>query len=67
MLVEKSGEGASARVYKAVRSGPMGFRKEVAIKQLRPHVANGKKPVKPLINEARLAGFLRPPNIVETH
>ena len=67
MLVEKIGEGASARVYRAVRSGPMGFRKEVAIKQLRPHVAKGKKAVKALINEARLGGFLRHPNIVEIH
>jgi len=67
VLVEKIGEGASARVYKAVRSGPMGFRKEVAIKQLRPHVARGKKAVKALINEARLGGFLRHPNIVEVH
>ena len=54
-------------MYKAVRSGPMGFRKEVAIKQLRPHVAKGKKAVKALINEARLGGFLRHPNIVEIH
>jgi len=67
VLVEKIGEGASARVYKAVRSGPMGFRKEVAIKQLRPHVAKGRKAVKALINEARLGGFLRHPNIVEIH
>ena len=66
-LLEKLGEGASASVYRGVRSGPMGFRKEVAIKQLRPHVAEGRKAIRALVNEARLGGFLRHANVVEVY
>jgi len=65
VLVEEVGVGGMARVYRAVRSGPMGFRKEVAIKQILPQAAKDKKQIKALINEARLGGFLHHRNIVE--
>ncbi len=65
VLVEEVGVGGMARVYKAVRAGPMGFRKEVAIKQILPQAAKDKKQIKALINEARLGGFLHHRNIVE--
>ncbi len=66
-LLEVLGEGGMARVYRAVRSGPMGFRKEVALKQILPHVAKEEKLVRALINEARLGGFLRHRNVVEVY
>ncbi len=66
-LLEVLGEGGMARVYRAVRSGPMGFRKEVALKQILPHVAKEEKLVRALINEARLGGYLRHRNIVEVY
>ncbi|MDP7110592.1 MAG: hypothetical protein QGH45_01445, partial [Myxococcota bacterium] len=53
VLQEVVGEGAMARVYRAVRSGPMGFRKQVAIKQILPHVTENDRVVHALINEAR--------------
>ncbi len=65
-LVEEIGIGAMARVYRAVRSGPMGFHKEVAIKQLTPD-AEGDRAVRALVNEARLGGFLHHRNIVEIY
>ena len=65
VLVEEVGVGGMARVYRAVRSGPMGFRKEVAIKQILPQAAKDKKQIRALINEARLGGFLHHRNIVE--
>jgi len=67
MLLEEIGIGGMARVYRAVRAGPMGFRKEVAIKQILPQVAKEKKQVKALINEARLGGYLHHRNLVETY
>jgi serine/threonine protein kinase len=67
VLLEEIGVGGMARVYRAVRAGPMGFRKEVAIKQILPQVAQEKKQIKALINEARLGGFLHHRNIVETY
>jgi len=67
VLLAELGVGGMARVYRAVRAGPMGFRKEVAIKQILPQVAQEKKQIKALINEARLGGFLHHRNIVETY
>ncbi|MCP4867819.1 MAG: serine/threonine protein kinase [Proteobacteria bacterium] len=57
-----------ASVFRAVLDGPMGFRKEVALKQIRAESA-GDNPVfaQALINEARLGGHLRHPNVVETY
>ena len=66
-LAEVLGEGGMARVYRAVRAGPMGFRKEVALKQILPHVAREEKLLRALINEARLGGHLRHRNVVEVY
>lgn len=66
-LVELLGEGGMARVYRAVLSGPGGFRKQVAVKQMRPHVGRDERMVRFLINEARLGGHLRHPNVVEVY
>ena len=66
-LLEVLGEGGMARVFRAVRSGPMGFRKEVALKQILPHVTKQEAMLRALINEARLGGFLRHRNIVEVY
>ncbi len=67
VLLEVLGEGAMARVYRAVRSGPMGFRKPVAIKQILPHVAEDEKVIQALINEARVGGYLQHRNLVEVY
>jgi len=66
-LIELLGEGGMARVYRAVLSGPGGFRKQVAVKQMRPHVGRDERMVRFLINEARLGGHLRHPNVVEVY
>ncbi len=67
ILKEVVGEGAMARVYRAVRSGPMGFRKVVAIKVVHPAVAADDRIIRALINEARVGGFLRHRNLVEVY
>jgi formylglycine-generating enzyme required for sulfatase activity/serine/threonine protein kinase len=66
-LLEVLGTGANANVFRAVQSGAMGFRKEVAVKQILPHVAGKESVVHGLINEARVAGYLRHRNIVEVY
>ena len=65
-LIRMIGEGGMAQVYHAVMAGPMGFEKDCAIKVLKPGVDEGDRLVKALINEARLGGYLRHPNIVAT-
>ena len=66
-LVELIGEGAMARVYRAVRSGAMGFRKEVALKQIPGETDRKRRLLKALVNEARLGGHLRHRNLVEVY
>ena len=54
------GRGGSGRVYEAVLCGPAGFRKPCAVKVLQDG-GDG------LAREARLAGLLRHPNLVEVY
>ncbi|MFT7521094.1 MAG: serine/threonine protein kinase [Kiritimatiellia bacterium] len=67
-VVSLLGHGAFGEVFRARLEGPMGFVKDVAIKRLRPHLVRGNETVaNALIDEARLGGLLRHPNIVESH
>lgn len=67
-LVERIGEGGMAQVYKARLDGPMGFRKELAIKRIKEHVVREDgEHIQALINEARIGGQLKHPNIVEVY
>jgi len=67
-LIELVGEGAMAQVFRARRVGPVGFRKEVAIKRLRQGaVGQNEQMQEALFNEARNGGLLRHPGIVEIY
>jgi eukaryotic-like serine/threonine-protein kinase len=67
-LLELVGEGAMAQVFRARRVGPVGFRKEVAIKRLRQGaVGQNEQMQEALFNEARNGGLLRHPGIVEIY
>ncbi len=68
VLVSLLGEGGMAQVFRAVREGHMGFRKELAIKRIRTDITrNDETLVRSLVNEARLGGQLRHPNVVDTY
>ncbi len=68
ILVSILGEGGMARVYRAVREGPMGFRKELAVKRIKTDLTRDDEVlVKSLVREARLGGQLRHPNVVDTY
>ena len=67
-LVSRLGEGGMAQVFLAVKEGPLGFRKELAIKRIRSDVLRDNETLlKSLINEARLGGQLKHPNVVDTY
>ena len=67
-VVSVLGHGAFGEVFHARLDGPMGFRKDVALKRLHPHLVRGNPAVvQALIDEARLGGLLRHPNIVESY
>ena len=63
-LVSLLGKGGTARVYRAVREGVMGFEKDVAIKVIDKEVSLDREATVSLVNEARLGCLLRHPNIV---
>ncbi len=65
-LLALLGKGGMARVFRAVRSGPHGFSKEVALKVLDPTATATADQIAGLTDEARLGGLLRHQNIVST-
>lgn len=62
------GEGSFARVYRAEFQGPWNFRKEVALKIVHHRIsAANERFFRSLVNEARLGGLLKHPNIIEVY
>jgi len=54
-----------AEVWRGTLEGPMGYTKEVALKRLPARLTDDDAFVQALVNEARIGGQLRHPNIVE--
>ncbi len=63
-LLDTLGSGAAGVVYHAHLAGPMGFRKQVALKTIPSSSGQQEAQIHALINEARLGGHLEHPNIV---
>lgn len=64
-LGDRLGEGGMAEVYRAFDDGPGGFTKPVAVKLIRPVLANDSAMVEMFLAEARLAQRLHHGNIVQ--
>ena len=70
VLLELLGEGGMGRVYRAVLTGPGGFRKAVALKVLLPRGPEEEHAgiyASSIRNEARLGALLRHPGLVEVY
>ena len=63
-LLDVLGTGASGVIYHAQQMGPMGFRKQVALKVVKAQGDEKSAGVRNMVNEARLGGHLQHPNIV---
>jgi eukaryotic-like serine/threonine-protein kinase len=61
------GQGGTANVYLAVAHGPSGFNKLVVLKVLKGELASESSYRSMFLREARLAGRLNHPNIVQTY
>ncbi len=57
-VVEKLESGGMAEVFRAESEGLQGFKKQVAIKRVLPHLSEKKKFIKMFLDEARLGAFL---------
>jgi len=64
-LISKLGEGGMAEVFKAIKKGPDGFEKAVALKRILPFFADHKEFIQMLSAEARLHAQLDHPNLVQ--
>lgn len=64
LLFEAFARGGMGSVHFGRVQGPVGFSRVVAIKRHHPHVAKEPEFVAMLIDEARLAGRVRHPNVV---
>jgi serine/threonine-protein kinase len=65
VIGEQLGVGGMATVHLAESRSGAGFRKRVALKRLLPHVAEDLDLVAAFVDEARLACYLRHPNIAQ--
>lgn len=66
-LLAELGQGGMARVFLAVSHGPSGFSKLVVLKMVRSHLTEDADMLQMFLDEARLAGRLNHPNVVQTY
>ncbi|MBX3214105.1 MAG: serine/threonine protein kinase [Labilithrix sp.] len=66
VLYDELASGGMATVHFGRLSGPVGFSRTVAIKRLHPHYAKDPEFVTMFLDEARLCGRIRHPNVVPT-
>jgi serine/threonine protein kinase len=67
VIYERLGAGGMATVHRAEQIGLAGFRKQVALKRLLPHIAGDPKMLKMFTHEARLASHLRHGNVAQIY
>src|ERR1700691_5490022 len=63
-VIEKLESGGMAEVFRAESEGLQGFRKQVAIKRVLPHLSSKKKFISMFLDEARLSAQLSHSNCV---
>ena len=67
-LLELLGQGGQARVFQAELRGPAGFRKLCALKIIRLDAfEEAERAAERLLEEARIGGLMRHPNVVDTY
>lgn len=64
-VIEKLESGGMAEVFRAESEGLQGFRKQVAIKRVLPHLSEKKKFISMFLDEARLSAMLSHSNCVQ--
>ena len=64
-MYDQFAAGGMAKVHLGRLLGPVGFSRDVAIKQLHPNYAADPEFVSMFVDEARLAARIRHPNVVQ--
>jgi serine/threonine protein kinase len=66
-LVEVAGRGGMAVVWRATQHGDVGFRRQVAVKQMHDHLVGSRLYVDMFAEEARVLADLESPNIANVY
>ena len=66
-LLAQIGKGGMAEVHLAMQRGLGGFEKLVVIKLVHDHLASKKAFVDMLLDEGRLAGMIKHPNVIDIY
>ena len=64
-ILGKLGQGGMAEVFKAIKTGPEGFEKPIALKRIIPPLADKSDFISMLLSEAKLHAQLDHPNLVQ--
>src|SRR5450432_4065254 len=64
-VIEKLASGGMAEVFRAESEGLQGFKKQVAIKRVLPHLSEKKKFISMFLDEARTSAHLSHSNCVQ--
>lgn len=64
-VIEKLASGGMAEVFRAESAGVEGFKKQVAIKRVLPHLSEKKKFISMFLDEARLSAHLSHSNVAQ--
>src|SRR5215212_11337243 len=64
-VIERLASGGMAEVFLAESAGIEGFRKQVAIKRVLPHLSEKKRFIAMFLDEARLSAVLSHSNVVQ--
>src|SRR5580765_7155049 len=64
-VIEKLASGGMAEVFRAESAGLEGFKKQVAIKRVLPHLSEKKKFISMFLDEARLSAHLSHSNVAQ--
>ncbi|MCK6510419.1 serine/threonine protein kinase, partial [Myxococcota bacterium] len=65
LLLKKLATGGMAEIHLAEQSGPGGFKKQLVIKRILPHLLGDEKFLQMFQDEARVAAVMNHPNIVQ--
>jgi serine/threonine protein kinase len=64
-LLERVGAGGMAEVFRAQVHGPEGFKRELVVKRVLPHLSTRSRFTQMFVNEAKISALLSHPNIVQ--
>jgi serine/threonine protein kinase len=67
VIIERIGSGGMAEIYRAQLKGDYGYKKQVVLKMVLPHLAGNEDYAKMFLDECRVTSSLAHPNLPQTY